>query len=200
MDKIDTFANRLNLALKRRNMKATELSLKTGISKSSLSEYLKGKYEAKQTAIYLISKVLDISPSWLLGLDVPMEKQTDELENKLLKLNNYMDENNLNSIKLIPIFDDINLKVDWINHPTRYTPFDAKIQGCPEDRNYFYYKISENSMNIEKDSYILIEDTTDIDINDIILYSIDKKNIELGIYKLNLKQEKDFIVLGKYIK
>ena len=55
-------------------------------------------------------------------------------------------------------------------------------------------------MNIEKGSYVLIEDTQEIEINDIILYSIDNKTINIGIYKLNLKQEKNFIVLGKYIK
>ena len=35
---VDTFANRLNLAMRIRNVKATELSEKTGISKSSLSD------------------------------------------------------------------------------------------------------------------------------------------------------------------
>lgn len=44
----DTFCNRLNIAMRIRNMKASELSEKTGISKSSLSEYIQGKYEAKQ--------------------------------------------------------------------------------------------------------------------------------------------------------
>ncbi len=200
MNKIDTFASRLNLALKRRNMKATELSQKTGISKSSLSEYLKGKYEAKQTAIYLISKALNVSPSWLIGLDVPMEKQDEELENKLLSLNEYMEKNQLDSIKLIPIYDNIDLKKDWKENPTGYTPFDAKIQGCLESANYFYYKISDNYMNIIKDTYVLIEDTIDIKTNDIILYSIDNKTINLGIYKLDFKKYKDFILLGKYIK
>lgn len=196
----DSIKNRLNKAILIRNIKPVELSKKTGISKSSLSEYIKGTHEPKRTTIYILAEALNVSPAWLLGFDIPMEKQSEELENKLVKLNNYMEENNINSIKLIPIFDNINLNDNWKKHPTGYTPFDAKIQGCPENKDYFYYKISENSMNIEKDTYVLIENTNNIDINDIILYSIDNKNIELGIYKLNLKQEKNFIVLGKYIK
>ena len=71
---VDTFANRLNTAMRIRNMKATELSEKTGISKSSLSEYINGKYEAKQDGVYLLAKALDVSEAWLMGLDVPMER------------------------------------------------------------------------------------------------------------------------------
>ena len=75
---VDTFANRLNLAMRIRNVKATELSEKTGISKSSLSEYINGKYEAKQNGIYLLAKALNVSEAWLMGLDVSMEKTVDE--------------------------------------------------------------------------------------------------------------------------
>lgn len=71
---IDTFSNRLNTAMRMRNMKATELSEKTGISKSSLSEYINGKYEAKQDGVYLLAKALNVNEAWLMGLDVPMER------------------------------------------------------------------------------------------------------------------------------
>lgn len=71
---IDTFANRLNTAMRIRNIKATELSERTGISKSSLSEYINGKYEAKQDGVYLLAKALDVNEAWLMGLDVPMER------------------------------------------------------------------------------------------------------------------------------
>lgn len=71
---IDTFANRLNTAMRIRNMKATDLSLKTGISKSSLSEYINGKYEAKQDGVYLLAKALNVNEAWLMGLNVPMER------------------------------------------------------------------------------------------------------------------------------
>lgn len=74
---VDTFSNRLKIAMKIRNIKATELSNKTGIAKSSLSEYINGKYEAKQDGVYLISKALNINEAWLMGCDVPMERITD---------------------------------------------------------------------------------------------------------------------------
>lgn len=71
---VDTFANRLNTAMRIRNIKASELSEKTGISKSSLSEYINGKYEAKQDGVYLLAKALNVNEAWLMGLDVPMER------------------------------------------------------------------------------------------------------------------------------
>lgn len=75
---IDTFANRLNTAMRIKNIKATELSEKTGIAKSSLSEYINGKYEAKQDGVYLLANALNVSEAWLMGLDVPMERNFDK--------------------------------------------------------------------------------------------------------------------------
>lgn len=82
---VDTFANRLKKAMSIRNIKAIELSEKTGISKSSLSEYINGKYEAKQNGIYLLAKALDISEPWLMGLDVPMERQ-QKIDNNIQEM------------------------------------------------------------------------------------------------------------------
>lgn len=77
---VDTFSNRLNTAMRIRNIKATELSAKTGIAKSSLSEYINGKYEAKQDGVYLLARALDVNEAWLMGLDVPMERLSEDLK------------------------------------------------------------------------------------------------------------------------
>ena len=74
----ENFNIRLQKAMNIRNIKAVELSEKTGIPKSSLSEYIKGKYEAKQKGIYKLAKVLNVSEGWLMGLDVPMERNFDK--------------------------------------------------------------------------------------------------------------------------
>lgn len=74
---IDTFSNRLNTAMRIRNIKAKDLSEKTGIAKSSLSEYINGKYEAKQDGVYLLAKALNVNEAWLMGCDVEMEKTSN---------------------------------------------------------------------------------------------------------------------------
>lgn len=73
---IDELKNRLKKALSIRNMKPIELSEKTGIPKSAISQYMSGYTKPKQDRIYYISKALNINEAWLMGYDVPMEKQS----------------------------------------------------------------------------------------------------------------------------
>ena len=54
-------------------MSMADVSKRTGISRSSLSEYAKGKFIPKQDKVYLISKALDVSPAWLMGFDVEID-------------------------------------------------------------------------------------------------------------------------------
>ncbi len=71
-----TFSERLNEAMKIKDVRAVDLSKATGISKSRISQYIHGVYEAKQTALYLLAKALNVSEVWLMGYDVPMERTT----------------------------------------------------------------------------------------------------------------------------
>ena len=68
-------ATRIKKALSVRKMTQTELCAKTKISKSSMSEYMSGKYVPRQDKVFIIAKALDVDPVWLWGYDVPMEKQ-----------------------------------------------------------------------------------------------------------------------------
>ena len=70
-----TTSERLTLALKLRNMKAVDLHDKTGIGKSSISQYMTGVVKPKQDRIYLMAKALDVDELWLMGHDVPMERR-----------------------------------------------------------------------------------------------------------------------------
>lgn len=75
----DTFCNRLKYAMEVRDIKASELSEKANIPKSAISQYLSGLYEAKQKAIFKLANVLNVSEAWLMGLDVPMEKTSNDI-------------------------------------------------------------------------------------------------------------------------
>lgn len=57
------------------NMKQIDLVNKTGIGKSSISTYISGDYLPKQRNIYLIAKALNVSESWLTGLNVEIENR-----------------------------------------------------------------------------------------------------------------------------
>ena len=72
-DKVSTFSQRLRKALDERQITQSELAKKSEISKSSISRYLKGDWEAKSSAVYSLAKVLNVTEAWLMGYDVPME-------------------------------------------------------------------------------------------------------------------------------
>ena len=72
---ISNFADRLKEALDIRKMSQADLVRKTGINKGAISSYLKGRYEPKQSNIYLIAKALDVDEGWIIGFDVPMERK-----------------------------------------------------------------------------------------------------------------------------
>lgn len=74
----EDFANRLKKAMQIRDIKASELSEKANIPKSAISQYLSGLYEAKQKSIFKLASVLDVSEAWLMGLDVPMQRNFDK--------------------------------------------------------------------------------------------------------------------------
>mgnify|MGYP002619585803 CR=1 FL=1 len=80
--KISTFAQRLREGLDARRMTQAELAARSKISKSSISHYLKGDWEGKQDAVYALAKVLEVSETWLMGYDVPMDAERPQLTQK----------------------------------------------------------------------------------------------------------------------
>ena len=77
-------ADRIRIALDRIGMTQTELSRKTGIPKSAISQYIKGSFEPKQDRIYLIAKALNVSEAWLMGFDVPIHDVKTQTSNVTL--------------------------------------------------------------------------------------------------------------------
>jgi transcriptional regulator with XRE-family HTH domain len=76
---------RIKRALTIRNMTQSELCRRTKIATSAMSEYIKGLYEPKQDKVLIMSEALNVDPVWLMGFDIPMEKEdkkssSDELQ------------------------------------------------------------------------------------------------------------------------
>lgn len=98
---VDTFANRLKKIMDLNNIKAIELSEKTGISKSQISHWISGTYKAKQDSLTLLAEFFDVDEIWLMGFDVPMkserkkltEKEEQELLKNILKRKGFLNEN-----------------------------------------------------------------------------------------------------------
>lgn len=80
-DRLAIMSDRLKQALNNANMKQTELCERTGIDKGAMSSYVSGRYGAKQDRIYMMAEVLDVNPAWLMGYDVPMEREKETPDN-----------------------------------------------------------------------------------------------------------------------
>lgn len=180
--KRDTFANRLHIVLSKKNMKPVELSRKTGISRGSISNYLMGKFEPKEETISIIANILEVSPSWLMGFDVPMKKSED------------IDE--ITSVALIPIIGEISAGEPIVadERIQGYLPIDTNIISHKEIDDLFFLIVEGNSMNkvFSDKSYILVKKQYYADDNDIIVALI---NNEVTVKKFKTTDNRQFITL-----
>ncbi|WP_314395210.1 helix-turn-helix domain-containing protein [Leptotrichia shahii] len=68
---------RIKKAMNLRGLTQSDIVEKTNIKKSALSQYISGKITPRQNAIDELSKVLNVSEPWLMGYDVPMERNAN---------------------------------------------------------------------------------------------------------------------------
>lgn len=64
---MNIFQARLKEAIENMGITQAELARRSGISRASITDYLKGKYEAKQDKIYPLAQALNVSEAWLMG-------------------------------------------------------------------------------------------------------------------------------------
>lgn len=84
---MDTFGQRLKKALEIRDLKQSDLIRLTGLDRSLISNYISGKYKAKQDNLHIIAKALNISEAWLMGYDIPMERDDIRTDDNMLPSN-----------------------------------------------------------------------------------------------------------------
>ena len=68
-------AERLKEALFLTGTKQIELARLTHLDRGTINNYITGKYEPKQDKLSIIADALGVDPVWLMGYDVPMERQ-----------------------------------------------------------------------------------------------------------------------------
>ena len=78
----------------------------TEIDKSTMSQYVSGKYEPSQLRLELIARALNVNEAWLMGYDVPMER-----EKPILEQEDGLSENKRQLIELIKTLkeEDVSL-------------------------------------------------------------------------------------------
>lgn len=74
INRVEEFKARLNKAMSLRGMRAIDIKEKTGLSESTISQYRSGYAKPRSDKLQLLADALDVSPAWLMGLDVPMDR------------------------------------------------------------------------------------------------------------------------------
>lgn len=75
MKLVDTFSNRLQKALDYSHMRQVDLVEKTKLDKTLINKYLAGVMKAKQDKLTILADALDVNEVWLMGYDVPMNRE-----------------------------------------------------------------------------------------------------------------------------
>ncbi|MBC6910049.1 XRE family transcriptional regulator [Lactobacillus reuteri] len=74
---MNTFQSRLKEALANSGLSQAELARRANIGRNSISDYLKGKYEAKQDKLHSLARVLNVDEGWLMGYDISQERNSN---------------------------------------------------------------------------------------------------------------------------
>lgn len=183
-DLIDTFANRLSKILTIRNIKPIELSEKTGIDKSKISSYMSGRYKAKQDGIYLLSKVLDVDPAWLMGYDVPMQRNSKVESNAFPTADVPLEIPVLGKISAgLPILAVENIE-GYEFAPSSY---------IKSDYEYFYLRVQGDSMNLRfpEGNLVLVQKQDSLEDGEIGVFLIDGQDATVKKYR----KDGNFVIL-----
>ena len=73
-----TCAERIKEGLRLKDIKQADLCRMTGIPKSDMSQYCSGDVVPRQNRTYAIALALNVSEAWLMGFDVPKEREKKE--------------------------------------------------------------------------------------------------------------------------
>lgn len=170
---VDNFSNRLNTAIRIRNIKPIELSEKTGIVKSKISSYMSGRYKAKQDGVYLLAQALNVNEAWLMGLDVPMERNL-KIESNVFPTSDIP--------KKVPVIGKISagLPILAVENIEGYEF--APSSHIKEGYEYFYLRVQGDSMNLKfnEGDIVLVQkqDTLENDEVGVILVNGDDATVK----------------------
>lgn len=157
---IDTFANRLQKALNRLNMKQVDLVEKTGLDKTLINKYLAGVMKAKQDKLTILAEALDVNEIWLMGYDVPIQRDL-KIESNVFPTADIP--------KKVPVIGKISagLPILAVENIEGYEF--APSSHIKEGYEYFYLRVQGDSMNLKfNDGDIVLVQKQDILENDEI--------------------------------
>lgn len=191
---VEEFSDRLKKAMSLKGMKQVDLCNKTGLDKALISNYLSGKYKAKQDKLHKLAIALDVSEGWLMGYDVDIDREWfEEKEPSELNIDNarYIETTSKN-IK-IPVLGKVpaGIPIEAIEDILGYEELPASMLRNGE--NYFALKVDGDSMypDYKTGDIIIIKQQNDCNSGDDCIVMV---NGDDATFKRVIKQEKSIIL------
>ncbi|MBR1739221.1 MAG: helix-turn-helix transcriptional regulator [Ruminococcus sp.] len=116
---MSTFAENLRAAMNEKNITQAELSKRTGISKSFISQYLSGKFKPREDKLTLLAQALDTTKGALMGYEKFKNSRVSDTEN-LIK---------------VPVFSADEPRTAWGHEYISAEPGEYRFYICRDDKN-----------------------------------------------------------------
>lgn len=174
-------AKRLQIALIRSNMRPQDLADASGVSKSSISQYVNGSHSPSNISAAKIGKVLNVNPLWLMGFDVSDNVQIPAPQNK----------SNSGAV-IIPVLGRVAAGIPLT--AAEYIIDTEEIsQAMAADGEYFGLQVKGDSMEpkISNGDVVIVRKQSDADDGDLVIALV---NGDDAVVK-RLKKYKDGIAL-----
>ena len=182
---VENFADRLKKAISKKGIKPGEIvrisenlyrngKINKPLTKPLLSHYLKGTYEAKQDNVYTLSLILNVDEAWLMGYDVPMEKEeyitAEEWtnESKYKKTIHSDGSVSYSIIPKIPILGTVKAGYNWLaeENVIGYITDEGTIKSYKKNINeYFALQVIGDSMLplLSEGDLVIVHDQDDVE-------------------------------------
>lgn len=164
---VDTFSNRLQKALDYSNMRQVDLVEKTKLDKTLINKYLAGVMKAKQDKLTVLADALNVNEVWLMGYDVPMDRDIDKIE--------------INDKQVFPLLGTVKAGYDYLasENIIGYVNLDRNV---PNPEEYFALKVTGDSMQpvLYDDDIVIVHSQNDIESGQvgIILINGDEATVK----------------------
>ena len=169
-----SFQDRMKEVMLNRNITQSELSKATGITQSSISDWMRGKYLPKQDKVDIIAKALDVTPSYLMGWNSP-----DEVD--LTKIKGIMP---LKKLRRIPILGQIACGSPILAEENYIGYFTADDKYLDSDFCLYARGDSMTGADISDGDLVFIKKQSDVDDGEIAAVLIDDEATLKRVYKI----------------
>lgn len=171
---------RLKQARELRNITLEEAGKKVDVHKSTVLRWENGETEKiKFPVIEMLASFYNVNPVWLMGYDVPMEREYKTKEN--LKFYG----GNTNDKRLFPVLGEVKAGYDYLSSENiiGYISIDKNL-GDPE--NYYALKIVGDSMSpiLNEDDIVVVHKQNDVENGNVAIILIDDEEATIKrVYK-----------------